>query len=642
MTYQYQPFSQTDSIRLLKYNEGGLTAQLNISISLASLSITPSLHLALQYLKKRLAYEQEGSETWLWVDQLCINQKDIPERNHQVNLMGKIYSQALRTVIWLGPDNGFAKSAFSLIQQIYATVNKEHPDHENTPVFTVQEYDENFHAEMNRKRNLPNSKSKQWSDLRTILSVEWFTRAWIFQEAVLSKQDPITLCGKEDCSWNVFSTACAWLWRMDYYEEGYLPRSISNVESIRRVWKGKDKWTMSGLLYLTFDVFNAANSRDKVFGLLGLAKNAGQTVPDADYESTPAQTYCRMAKYLIYGDMNLAILSLPTCHTELVPDLYRGFGRQASWEGTPSWTPSFDTCLLTTELVYADEDKASGKWKLDWRSHYQASGDEPARGRTYDNPSRREEDWSVLELDGLEIDEIDTCFEINSWTGLEMQRLKFWKWIDPELLEDTIGYQEKATYLGQLKIKAHQLHTVRQALRLPLVLRLWNELVQKYPDVETMALAKSVWRATTAGMTLDRNPLGESEFAHFATYMVDMYSKWEGKFKSSGSRFHESFDYLAKHVDGGKKEQYEDGMRSACTIRRCFITKNGRVGVGSTSLREKDTVVVFFGAGTPHILRHHDKDWLFVGDCYLDGVMEGQSIEAWRNGEVEEKRFIIR
>lgn len=671
MKYQHQALTQADSIRLLSFKQGSSTDRSGISISLVAYSlenappyhalsyfwgaqkarkqidcdgqtmdITPSLHLALQYLKNCLPTEQQGSGVWLWVDQLCINQDDIPERNGQVNMMGRIYSQALRTIIWLGPDSGFAKSAFELIQQIYATVEKERPDHENTPVFTGQKYDEHFHGEMHKKRGLPDSKSKKWSDLQKLLSAEWFTRLWIFQEAVLSKQDPIIFCGKEKCSWNVFSTACAWLWWMDYYEEGYLPRSIANIECIRRVWKRKDKWTMAGLLYLTFDVFNATNPLDKVFGLLGLAKSSGQTVPDADYELTPAQAYCRVAKRLIHGDRNLTILSLPTCHTQLVPDLYRGFGRQASWEGTPSWTPSFDTCLLTSELVYAEEDKGSGMWTLDWRAHCKASGDEPVRTKTdtIDLP----DDWSILELYGLEIDEVDTCFEVNSFTGLEMQRLKLWQWIDPDLLEDTIGYQEKASYLGQLKIKAHQLQSVRQALRLPLILRLWDTLLQTYPETEMMNLAKSVWRATTAGMTLDRKPHKETDFAHFATYMVDMYSKWESKFKSSVPRFHDSFSFLAKHADGGEKVQYEDDMRSACTIRRCFITKKGRVGVGCTSLAKGDTVAVIFGAGTPHLLRRYKEEWLFVGDCYLDGVMEGQSIEAWREGELEERRFVIR
>ncbi len=42
-------------------------------------------------------------ERLLWVDQLCINQIDIPERNSSVLLLCDIYRQATSTVVWLGP-----------------------------------------------------------------------------------------------------------------------------------------------------------------------------------------------------------------------------------------------------------------------------------------------------------------------------------------------------------------------------------------------------------------------------------------------------------------------------------------------------------------------------------------------------------
>ncbi|PVH68783.1 HET-domain-containing protein, partial [Cadophora sp. DSE1049] len=38
----------------------------------------------------------------IWVDALCINQEDSQERSSQVRLMGKIYSQASRTIMFLG------------------------------------------------------------------------------------------------------------------------------------------------------------------------------------------------------------------------------------------------------------------------------------------------------------------------------------------------------------------------------------------------------------------------------------------------------------------------------------------------------------------------------------------------------------
>jgi hypothetical protein len=44
----------------------------------------------------------EGFEEYLWIDALCIDQTRVGERNHQVGLMGKIYSHARGVIVWLG------------------------------------------------------------------------------------------------------------------------------------------------------------------------------------------------------------------------------------------------------------------------------------------------------------------------------------------------------------------------------------------------------------------------------------------------------------------------------------------------------------------------------------------------------------
>jgi hypothetical protein len=44
-----------------------------------------------------------GDGRVLWADAVCINQKDIQERNRQVRIMRKIFKQADRVLSWLGP-----------------------------------------------------------------------------------------------------------------------------------------------------------------------------------------------------------------------------------------------------------------------------------------------------------------------------------------------------------------------------------------------------------------------------------------------------------------------------------------------------------------------------------------------------------
>lgn len=49
---------------------------------------------------------EERNKGFLWIDQICIDQQDNTERGHQVKLMGRIYSKAVRTLVWLGSPIG--------------------------------------------------------------------------------------------------------------------------------------------------------------------------------------------------------------------------------------------------------------------------------------------------------------------------------------------------------------------------------------------------------------------------------------------------------------------------------------------------------------------------------------------------------
>jgi len=60
--------------------------------------VTTNLGLALRFMRL------EDKERIMWVDALCINQADIPEKNHQVRQMRDIYLGAQWVVAWLGEE----------------------------------------------------------------------------------------------------------------------------------------------------------------------------------------------------------------------------------------------------------------------------------------------------------------------------------------------------------------------------------------------------------------------------------------------------------------------------------------------------------------------------------------------------------
>lgn len=79
--------------------EGDCSLSNQVRCDDARLWVTKNCELALRYLRKA------DFERTLWIDTICINQKDVNERGHQVGIMRDVYSQAARVLIWLGEES---------------------------------------------------------------------------------------------------------------------------------------------------------------------------------------------------------------------------------------------------------------------------------------------------------------------------------------------------------------------------------------------------------------------------------------------------------------------------------------------------------------------------------------------------------
>lgn len=131
--YQYQPLSRSrNEIRLLKldvsrpdqhsiagtlrtfqlarsppykalsYEWGADQASCSLLVAGKRLKIGQNLRSFLQHYRQLLrSGTPEHLDPYLWIDQICINQKDVRERNHQVHLMSKIYTRN-STLAWVG------------------------------------------------------------------------------------------------------------------------------------------------------------------------------------------------------------------------------------------------------------------------------------------------------------------------------------------------------------------------------------------------------------------------------------------------------------------------------------------------------------------------------------------------------------
>ena len=71
----------------------------------SSFTINDTIVRAPQSSIKALSqWSRVRSQSFVWIDAICINQADVEERAHQVELMGMIYSSASRNIVCLGDD----------------------------------------------------------------------------------------------------------------------------------------------------------------------------------------------------------------------------------------------------------------------------------------------------------------------------------------------------------------------------------------------------------------------------------------------------------------------------------------------------------------------------------------------------------
>lgn len=96
------------------------------------------------------------------------------------------------------------------------------------------------------------------------------------------------------------------------------------------------------------------------------------------------------------------------------------------------------------------------------------------------------------------------------------------------------------------------------------------------------------------------------------------------------------FSIKAKWLDFAAKAR--DMRRQSQT----FQTTSRHIGLGPVEIQPGDQICVLFGARLPFPIRKPDKHWLWVGECFLHGLMNGEAIERWKDGNLQAQTFQFR
>jgi hypothetical protein len=94
----------------LSYVWGDSKEPLPIFIHGNRFEVTSNLHAALTQLRNH------SLDRILWIDAICIDQKNLVEKEHQIQFMAIVYSQAYRVLVWLGEAAADSDLVFKEIQ----------------------------------------------------------------------------------------------------------------------------------------------------------------------------------------------------------------------------------------------------------------------------------------------------------------------------------------------------------------------------------------------------------------------------------------------------------------------------------------------------------------------------------------------
>ena len=274
----------------LSYTWGDSRKERSISCGSESIAITANLATALIQLRNT------DQPRTLWIDQICINQDNVHERNKQVALMHKIYSKAENVVVWLGeegPDDGMA---FGFVPILLSYLPPVSAGHGATGQGVVA------------GQALPIVGSPAWIALSRIFSRPYFRRSWIIQEVALAR-DAVVHCGPYVIGWDLLTAASA-------YQMGQLASDAENAhDAVAAIMELKHNDHGRGnnivdALFMSYR-FNCTDPRDKIFAMLGLAQ---ALVLQPDYNSSVEDVYLQTTHFLLVALGNLDILccvSLP-------------------------------------------------------------------------------------------------------------------------------------------------------------------------------------------------------------------------------------------------------------------------------------------------------------------------------------------
>jgi hypothetical protein len=331
---EYSLLSQKPAYEALSYTWGGPSSSpegLWIKLDSQNFPVFENLFAALKRLR------QPSKPRLIWIDAICINQKDVQECEKQVLLMRQIYEQASRVVVWLG-ETGIGENL-----AMKSLANPSGGVALGTKIWLLER---KFGLGKGLKNRMRQALTGEWDprameigELAQLLDRPWWRRVWIVQEVVLAKTIVIML-GADQVTWEavkdrmrngVFSILGLDIsQRMRHTREGtvvdryaFPNKEYQLLDQLQTMWRTRSnssQWneTLYSLLY-QFRRFECTKPRDRIYAFLGLAKDIKDLEIVPDYASPTSKIFIDVARTLIVAHKHLLLFNLKRERTTRLP-----------------------------------------------------------------------------------------------------------------------------------------------------------------------------------------------------------------------------------------------------------------------------------------------------------------------------------
>ena len=350
--------SNAPSYIALSYVWGDPTNTRPVNVHCRDFNITQNLYEALLHIKELSSLFEEGlsrqsesgqADLFLWVDALCINQRDIDEKSKQVPRMTEIFSSAYTVLIWLGTFEKLGRKILGIELLLHLLESTSPLDQFTRPTLTFVLTPE--------PRDPADAAIRLVETYMEIMGNDWFRRGWVVQEYALSQQKPCGLLGNALFSFQSLNAVGSvlselLLERQDDLLKDWTDTLGLNPEILNQFAFGptcireliasrefQDKSLANQLLSIIMNQCPklTAVPHDKIYGLLGmlnLAELPAQLTPN--YRLSYGQVCRDYTKFIIDETKDLRILMFIGDALDGQPSWVNGFYLDTPWHIEPA------------------------------------------------------------------------------------------------------------------------------------------------------------------------------------------------------------------------------------------------------------------------------------------------------------------